>query len=54
MYITRRDALLGATVAAAVAGLTTAPLAMKATGVKAALAGDPVITAAGHWHKTFD
>ena len=37
--ITRRDALLGATAAAAVTGLTVAPLAMKAAGVKAALAG---------------
>ena len=47
MHITRRDALLGATAAAAVTGLTTAPLVMKATGVKAALAGDPVIALAG-------
>ncbi len=55
MNITRRDALLGATAAAAVTGLTVAPLAFKAAGVKAALAGttDPVITAAGHWHKAF-
>ena len=45
MNITRRDALLGATAAAAVTGLTVAPLAIKAAGVKAALAlaGDPVI-----------
>ncbi len=43
MNITRRDALLGATAAAAVTGLTAAPLAFKATGVKAALAGDPVV-----------
>ena len=43
--ITRRDALLGATAAAAVTGLTTAPLAIKAAGVKAALAGDPVLPA---------
>ena len=41
MQITRRNALVGATAAAAVTGLTTAPLAMKAAGVKAALAGDP-------------
>ena len=55
MNITRRDALLGASAAAAVAGLTTAPLAIKAAGVKAALAGtaDPAIAAAGHWHKAF-
>ena len=43
MSISRRDALLGATAAAVVTGLTTAPLAMKAAGVKTALAGDPVI-----------
>ena len=43
MSISRRDALLGATAAAAVTGLTAAPLVMKAPGVKAALAGDPVI-----------
>ena len=49
MNITRRDALLGASAAAAMAA-TTAPLA-----IKAALAGtaDPVIIAAGHWHKAF-
>ena len=45
MSISRRDAMLGATAAAAVTGLTAAPLAMKAAGGKAALAlaGDPVI-----------
>ncbi len=41
--ITRRNALLGATAAAAVTGLTTAPLAIKAGSVQAALAGDPVL-----------
>ncbi len=45
MQISRRDALLGATAAAAVTGLTVAPLAFKAAGVKAALAGDPVLPA---------
>ncbi len=52
--ITRRDALLGASAAAAMAA-TTAPLAIKAAGVKATLAGtsDPAIAAAGHWHKAF-
>ena len=40
--ITRRKALSGAA-AAAVTGAITAPLAIKATGVKAALAGDPVV-----------
>ena len=45
MNITRRDALLGATAAAAVTGLTVAPLAIKAAGVKAALGGDPVLPA---------
>ena len=44
MNITRRDALLGATAAAVVTGLTVAPLAIKAAGVKA-LAGDPVLPA---------
>ncbi len=37
MQITRRGALLGATAAAAVTGLTVAPLAMKAGATKAAL-----------------
>ena len=45
MNITRRDALLGATAAAAVTGLTVAPLAIQAAGVKAALAGDTVLLA---------
>ena len=39
MNITRRDALLGATAAAAVTGLTAVPLAIKAAGVKAVLVG---------------
>lgn len=43
MQISRRDALLGATAAAAVTGLTVIPVAHKAAGVRAALAGDPVI-----------
>ena len=42
MNITRRDALMGATAAAAVTGLTVAPLAIKAAGVKAALASEPL------------
>jgi len=37
MNITRRDALLGATAAAVVTGAATAPLAIKAAGVQAAL-----------------
>ncbi len=45
MIITRRDALMGATAAAVVTGAITAPLAIKAAGVKAALAGDPVLPA---------
>ena len=45
MSISRRDALLGATAAAAVTGLTTVPLAIKAVATKAALAGDPVLPA---------
>ncbi len=44
MQISRRGAMLGAS-AAAVAGLTVAPVAMKAAGVQAALAGDPVLPA---------
>ncbi len=40
MQITRRNALLGAS-AAAVTGLTVAPLAIKAAGVMAALSGEP-------------
>ncbi len=43
MQISRRDALLGATAAAVVTGATSAPLAHKAAGVKAALAGDPAV-----------
>ncbi len=46
MQISRRGALLGATAAAAVTGLTVAPLAIKAATVKAALAGDPVVALA--------
>ena len=42
MQISRRRVLTGAS-AAAVTGLTAAPLAIKAGSVKAALAGDPVI-----------
>lgn len=43
MPISRRDALLGATAAAVVTTAITIPLTHKAAGVKAALAGDPVI-----------
>ena len=39
--ITRRDTLRGATAAVVVTGAITAPLAIKAAGVKAALAGNP-------------
>ena len=45
MKISRRDALMGATAAAVVAGVPGAALAIKAAGVKAALAGDPVLPA---------
>ena len=45
MQISRRDALRGATAAAVVTGAAMAPLAIKAAGVKAALAGDPVLPA---------
>ncbi len=43
MNITRRDALLGATAAAVVTGAIAAPLALKATATKAALAGEPLV-----------
>ena len=43
MDITRRNAPLGATAAAVVTGASTAPLAIKAPGVKAALAAEPVV-----------
>ena len=43
MQISRRDALMGATAAAAVTGLTVAPLGIKAAGVRAALAGEPLV-----------
>ena len=45
MSISRRAALLGATAAAVVTGATVTPLAIKAAGVKAPLAGDPVLPA---------
>ncbi len=46
MQISRRNALLGATAAAAVTGWPAIPLAQKAAGVKAALANaDPEIEA---------
>ncbi len=45
MNITRRDALLGATAAAVTTAAITAPLALKAAGVKAALSRDPVLPA---------
>ena len=45
MSISRRNALMGATAAAVVTGAITAPLALKAASVKAALAGDPVLPA---------
>ena len=43
MNITRRNWLLSGAGAAALTAATVVPLAVKATGVKAALAGDPVI-----------
>ena len=54
MNITRRDALMGVTAAAAVTGLTVAPLAIKAAGVKAALAGDPVLALEREWRAQLD
>ena len=53
MSISRRGALLGATAAAAVTGLTVATLAMKAAGVKATLAGvqvdEPLLAIEQEW-----
>ncbi len=52
MNITRRDALLGATAAAAVTSLTVAPLAIKAGSVKAALASptvEPLLALEQEW-----
>ena len=43
MSISRRDALMGATAAAVITGAITAPLALKAAGVKVALAGEPLV-----------
>ncbi len=48
MQITRRNALLGAS-AAAVTGLTVAPLAMKSAAVKAVLAGEPLLVLEQEW-----
>ncbi len=53
MSISRRTALTTGA-AAAVTGLTTAPLAMKAAGVKAALAGDPVLALEREWLAQLD
>ena len=52
--ITRRNALLGATAAAVVTGAATAPLAIKAAGVKAALGGDPVLALEREWLAQLD
>ncbi len=43
MKISRRDALLGVNAVAAVTAVTAAPLALKAAGIEAAPANDPVI-----------
>ena len=45
MSISRRDALLGATAAALTTAAITAPLALKAASVRAALGGDTVLLA---------
>ncbi len=49
MQFSRRDALMGAGAAAVVTGVTATPLAMKATGVKAALVGDPLLAMERQW-----
>ncbi len=60
MQITRRDALMGASAAAIVTGLTTAPLVIKAAGVKTALANpggvndEPLLTMEQEWHDQRD
>ncbi len=57
MSISRRDALLGATAAAVVTGTATVPLAIKAAGVKAALAGadeDPVLALKREWEARWE
>ena len=54
MNITRRDALMGATAAALTTGAIVAPLAIKAAGVKAALAGDPVNAALQRAHAEWE
>ncbi len=41
--LSRRDALLGATAAALTTGAIVAPLALKATATRAALAGEPLV-----------
>ena len=43
MSISRRDALLGAAVAAIITAAITVPLAIEAAGVKAALAGESIV-----------
>ncbi len=53
--LSRRDALMGATAAAIVTTATVAPLALKASGVKAALAGDAVLLArVAQFHETYE
>ncbi len=49
MQISRRDALLGATAAAVVTGAATAPLAIKAAAVKAALTAEPLLAMEQEW-----
>ncbi len=52
--ITRRNAMLCSAAAVAVAGVPTAVAAVAARGAALAGTADPVIAAAGHWHKAFD
>ena len=55
MNITRRDALLGATAAAAVTGAIAAPLAMQAAGANTALGGDTDLLAlCAEWQQLWD
>jgi len=54
--ISRRDAIKGATAAAVITGAILAPLAIKAAGAKAALAGDDAVLLARieQFHEVYD
>ena len=54
MEISRRNALMGATAAAVVTGVVTAPLALKAASVPAALGSDPIAVQAADQDPVID